>query len=58
MTTGVRGLSEEKLHNPKPNPQELEEMHKLAVSKDEARRFAQTGKLVAGKLDYLPAPAK
>ncbi len=58
MTTGVRGLSEEKLHNPQPNPQALEEMHKLAVSKDEAQRFAKAGKLVAGSMDYLPAPAK
>ena len=58
MTTGVRGLSEEKLHNPHPDPQALEEMHRLAVSKDEAQRFAKAGNLAAGKMDYLPAPAK
>ncbi len=58
MTTGVRGLSEEKLHNPQPNPQALEEMHKLAVGKDEAQQFAKSGRLVAAKMDYLPAPAK
>ncbi len=58
MTTGVRGLSEEKLHNPQPNPRAVEEMHKLAVSKDEAQRFASAGKLVAGRMDYLPAPGK
>ena len=58
MTTGVRGLSEEKLHNPQPNPQALNEMHKLAVGKDEAQRFAGAGKLAAGKMDYLPAPGK
>jgi hypothetical protein len=57
-TTGVRGLSEEKLHNPHPDPQALEAMHKLAVSKEEAQRFANAGKLVAGKMDYLPAPGK
>lgn len=56
MTTGVRGLSEEKLHNPQPNPQALQEMHRLAVSKDEARNFARAGKLVATPMDYLPAP--
>ena len=58
MTTGVRGLSEEKLHNPQPNPQALEEMHRLAVSKEEALQFAKAGKLAAGSMDYLPAPAK
>jgi hypothetical protein len=58
MTTGVRGLSEEKLHNPQPNPQALEEMRKLAVSKDEAQRFAGAGKLTAVSVNYLPAPAK
>ena len=58
MTTGVRGLSKEKLHNPQPNPQALEEMHKLAVSKDEAQQFSKAGKLVPQKMDYLPAPAK
>jgi len=58
MTTGVRGLNEEKLHNPQPNPQALEEMHHLAVSKEEAQQFANAGKLVPGKMDYLPAPAK
>ena len=58
MTTGVRGLSEEKLNNPHPDPQALEDMHRLAVSKDEAQRFARAGNLAAGKMDYLPAPAK
>ncbi len=57
-TTGVRGLSEEKLHKPQPNPQAVEDMHKLAVSKQEAQRFAAAGKLVAGQMDYLPAPGK
>ena len=33
-------------------------MHKLAVSKQEAQRFATAGKLVAGQMDYLPAPGK
>jgi hypothetical protein len=58
MTTGVRGLSEEKLHNPHPNPQALEEMHGLAVSKEEAQKFAKAGKLSPRQMDYLPAPAK
>jgi len=56
ITTGVRGLSEEKLHNPQPDPRALQEMHRLAVSKDEARRFAQAGHLTASQMAYLPAP--
>lgn len=57
-TTGVRGLSEEKLNNPHPNPQELEKLHRLEVSKSEAQRFAQAGHLKPEQMDYLPAPAK
>jgi len=57
-TTGVRGLSEEKLHNPQPNPQALQELHGLAVDKAEAQQFAKAGNLAAAKMDYLPAPAK
>lgn len=58
ITTGVRGLSEEKLHHPQPNPRALQEMHRLAVSKDEARRFARAGHLTASRMAYLPAPGK
>ncbi len=58
LTTGVRGLSEEKLHNPHPNPQELDKLHQLEVSKSEAQRFAQAGHLKPEQVDYLPAPAK
>jgi len=57
MTTGVRGLDEEKLHHPQPNPQALETVHGFAVSKEEARQFARTGTLAAVRMDYLPAPA-
>lgn len=57
-TTGVRGLSEEKLKNPHPNPQELEKLHRLQVSKTEAEQFARAGKLVAQQMDYLPNPGK
>lgn len=57
MTTGVRGLNEEKLHTPQPNPQAFEELHTLAVTRDEAQRFAKAGKLAATSMDYLPAPA-
>jgi Bacterial SH3 domain len=57
-TTGVRGLSEEKLNNPHPNPQELQKLHQLEVGKSEAQRFAQAGHLKPEHMDYLPAPAK
>lgn len=58
MTTGVRGLSEEKLHNPQPNPQAFAELHGYAVDKASAQRFAAAGSLKAAKVGYLPAPAK
>ena len=57
-TTGVRGLNEEKLHNPHPTPQELEKLHQLEVSKGEAERFAAAGHLKSESMDYLPTPAK
>lgn len=55
VTTGVRGLSEEQLKNTHANPEELEAAKNYAVSKGEARKFAQAGKLTAHKMDYLPA---
>jgi hypothetical protein len=58
MTTGVRGLNEENLHNPHPNPHDLQELHGFEVGKAQAQQFAKAGKLTAEKMDYLPAPAK
>jgi uncharacterized protein YgiM (DUF1202 family) len=55
VTTGVRGLSEEQLKNTSANPQELAAAQAYAVSKAEAKKFAQSGKLSAHKMDYLPA---
>lgn len=57
-TTGVRGLSEEKLRNPQPNPQALQQLGEFAVNKAEAQQFAKSGNLSAAQMDYLPAPAK
>lgn len=57
-TTGVRGLSEEKLKHPHPNPQQLARMHTLEVSKTAAQRFARAGHLKPAHMNYLPAPAK
>jgi len=57
-TTGVRGLSEEKLRNPHPDPQALQQLGDLAASQAEAQQFAKSGNLSAAQMDYLPAPAK
>ena len=56
VTTGVRGLSEENLKNPHPNPQALEELNRYAVNKRDAQRHAGSGKLSAHRVDYIPAP--
>ena len=56
VTTGVRGLSEEQLKNTHANPQELDAARAYAVSKAEAKRFAQAGKLSARDMAYLPEP--
>lgn len=58
VSTGVRGLSEENLKNPRPNPQAFEELQHYAASETEAQKFGKSGKLVAHQFDYLPAPAK
>ena len=46
-TTGVRGLSEEDLKNAKPNPQAVAALEQLAVTPDDARKFAKKGSLKA-----------
>lgn len=56
VSTGVRGLSEEKLRNPQPNPQALKELQRYSVSSRDAQGFAQNGRLSAQEIDYIPAP--
>jgi hypothetical protein len=58
VTTGVRGLSEEKLKNARPNPEALKVMQGFAVSKQDASAFAKAGKLKSQHMDYLPPPGK
>lgn len=53
VSTGVRGLSEEKLKNPQPNPQELKVLQHYAVNKKEAQQFGKSGKLKEQAIDYL-----
>lgn len=55
VSTGVRGLSEEKLRNPQPNPQALNELKHYATSKQDARNFGKSGRLASKQIDYLPA---
>lgn len=52
VTTGVRGLDEEKLANAQPNPGELEKLEKYAVERPAAAGFAAKGKLSAHQVDY------
>lgn len=53
-TTGIRGLSEEELKAAKFNAGEVNQAESYAVSKAQAQQFANEGKLVARKFDYLP----
>ena len=55
-TAGIRGLSEEELKAAKYDEAELEKADSYATSRPEAQRFAASGKLVARKVEYLPAP--
>jgi hypothetical protein len=52
-STGVRGLDEEDLKNPHPNPKELEKLKTLAVNAADAKSFAAQGKLAGREMEYL-----
>jgi hypothetical protein len=52
-TTGVRGLSEEKLAQASPNAEAVERMSGYAVGKEEARGFAKDGKLAPQQVDHV-----
>lgn len=55
-TTGVKGISEEALRNPRPNAAALQQMHTQGASPAEARAFARSGKLSIVSLAYVAAP--
>ena len=57
-TTGVRGLSEEKLKAAHPDSQALKTMQGYAASKENAVGFARAGKLEEQSMDYPPPPKK
>ncbi|MCB6184024.1 SH3 domain-containing protein [Leeia sp. TBRC 13508] len=52
-TTGVKGLNKDDLENASPNFKEVAQLEKYDVSGAEAKRFAQSSKLKAQKVDYL-----
>ena len=54
-TTGVKGISEEALRNPRPNSAALQQMHTLDTSPAEAQSFAAAGRLARASMAYVPA---
>jgi SH3 domain-containing protein len=52
VTTGVRGLDEEKLANAQPNAAELAKLDKFAAEPGAAAGFAAKGKLAAQPVSY------
>lgn len=54
VSTGVKGLSAEKLKNAEPNEAELQRLDKSKVADADARQFAKQGKLSSQAIQYLP----
>lgn len=52
-TTGVKGISEESLRNPHPNPAALQQMNDYQASKADGGEFARAGKLDPQRVDYV-----
>ena len=55
-TTGIRGLNEEELKAAKYDEAQVTLAESYGSSKSDAQSFAQQGKLLARKVDYLAAP--
>ncbi len=53
-TIGVRGLSEEEIKNAKADLKELKKMESYRSNKNSAKRFANSGNLVAIKVVHMP----
>lgn len=53
VSTGVKGLSPEKLRNAGQAPAEVDWLDQLAVPADDARQFAASGSLASQQVDYL-----
>jgi hypothetical protein len=54
--TGVKGISEEALKNPRPNPAAMKQLNEVQVSKADAEAFAKAGKLDGKEMAYLAEP--
>jgi hypothetical protein len=54
-TTGVRGLKEEQLTNPQPNPAALQQMQAHAAAAGDPEAFADRAGLQSQPLDYVGA---
>lgn len=54
-TTGVRGLKEEQLLNPQPNPAALQRMQAIAAGAGDAGAFAANAGLHAQSVNYVAA---
>lgn len=52
-TTGAKGMDRDDILNANPNPADVAQMERYAVSANEARQIAQANRLKAQKVDYL-----
>jgi hypothetical protein len=57
-STAVKGVSEEALKNPHPNPEAFKQMMDMQVSAAELDAFMRAGKLEPKKMAYVAAPAE
>jgi hypothetical protein len=55
--TGIRGIREEELKAAKYDEAQVQKLETFTASRAAASEFAASGKLVARKVPYLPAPA-
>lgn len=55
-TTGIRGLSEEQLHEAEPNPAELQRLESHGAGKEQATEYARTHQLERRSIAHLREP--
>lgn len=53
VTTGVKGLDEEKIRNASPDPDEVAKLDAFTATTQDAQALAAADKLTENKLDYL-----
>lgn len=58
VTTGVKGLSEEKLNNAAPDPAEAQRLNQYRENEGGARSFARQAKLAAQEVPFFDASGK